>query len=152
MTTSTDRVVVNVGGCIEDLHAAGGPARYGLSRRMLADADTHVVVASPTPAGLTRLLEWLADLRVLQHDALAHVVFNRMVGDAYRRGELVDELARTVVPAGVWFVPHDGKVIEAGWTGGFVAEGPFTKAVAQVSAQVLGLAPRQKPRLGRWRR
>lgn len=147
-----DRVVVNVGSCVEDLHAAGGPSRYGLSRRIMADADAHVVVASPTPAGLTRLLEWLADLRVLRPDALAHVVFNRMVGDEYRRGELVDELARTVVPAGVWFVPHDPRVIESSWTGDLVPDGPFTRAAALLTEQVLDLAPRRRRALRGWRR
>ncbi|CAN5198956.1 hypothetical protein BH20ACT8_BH20ACT8_00940 [soil metagenome] len=130
-------LVVNVGHQLEDLHAGGGPPRFGLTRQMLSIADLVVVVALPTPVGLTRLLEWLADLRTMRPDVLPHVVFNRTSSGTFARAELVDELSRTVVPAGVWFLPHDPRVAVAAWAGRRCAPGPFTRAVAGLAGALL---------------
>ena len=49
-----DYVIVNVSSRLEDLPAIGGPARYGVTRSMLALADLIVLVAAPTPVGVAR--------------------------------------------------------------------------------------------------
>jgi MinD-like ATPase involved in chromosome partitioning or flagellar assembly len=144
-------VVVNVGHQLEDLRAGGGPPRFGLTRQLLSIADRVVVVALPTPVGLTRLLEWLADVRTIRPDVLPHVVFNRTPAGTFARAELVDELSRTVVPAGVWFLPHDPRVVAAAWAGRRCAPGPFTRAVDGLAGALLP-APAGRARRRRMRR
>lgn len=148
-----EHVLANVGHSLEDLHGAGGPPRYGLTRQVLAAADTVVVVALPTPVGLTRLLDWLADLRAVAPERSPHVVFNRAPGTTFKRAEIVDELARTCAPASLWFLPADARVEAAAWAGELVAAGGFTKAVAALADGILPHARGGTPRpRRRWRR
>lgn len=56
-------VIVNVGPRVEDLPDFGGPARYGVSRSILELADVVVLVGSESPTGVTRIVDWLADVR-----------------------------------------------------------------------------------------
>jgi MinD-like ATPase involved in chromosome partitioning or flagellar assembly len=143
------QVVVNVGPRLEDLHGAGGPARYGVTRAVLGATDTAVVVAAPTPVGMARLLEWLADLRPLTTTAPVHVVFARSPSSAFKQGELAAELARSVQPAGVHFVPIDARVETAAWNGTLPSSGPFTRALAGVATAIappVGATPRRSRR------
>lgn len=146
-------VIANVGHLVEDLHGAGAPQRYGLTRQVLAAADTLLVVTLPTPVGLARLLDWLADLRLIAPGASPHVVFNRTAGGTFKRGELVDELSRTCTPASLWFLPADPRVEAGAWAGELAAEGPFTRAVASLAE---GIWPPVRAAQGgprrRWRR
>jgi MinD-like ATPase involved in chromosome partitioning or flagellar assembly len=149
------QVVVNVGSRLEDLHSLGGPARHGIARSLVATADLVVAVAQPTPVGLGRLLDWLADLRALTSTAPVHVVFNRATTGAFKQGELTEELTRTFTPSTLWFVPSDARVEAAAWSGDLPASGPFTKAVAAITERVLppaGAATAGRRRLGPLRR
>lgn len=129
-------VVANVGPRLEDLAGAGGPTRYGVSRATVAAADAVVGVAAPTPVGMARLLEWVADVRTLTGGAV-HVVFNRAPSSPYKRGELAEELARSVAAAGIWFLPSDARVEDAAWAGTLPSAGPFARAVAAAAAAIL---------------
>ena len=57
---------------IEDLTRWGD--RFGLSRYVLANADSVVGVAEPTPRGMLRYLDWFADAGLLSGDVVT--VFN----------------------------------------------------------------------------
>lgn len=129
-------VVANVGHRLEE--AAG---RYGIARAVVAAADQIVAVAHPSPVGLARLLEWVADVRALSR-APIHVAFNRVPRGRFMRGELEEELRRTYAPPTVVFVPHDRRVEEAAWAGELVRPGPFIRAVRDLTAAVgAGLEP-----------
>jgi MinD-like ATPase involved in chromosome partitioning or flagellar assembly len=137
LTSIRRHVIVNVGHRLEDLHGMGGPPRHGIARAVIGAADVIVGVAHPTPVGMARLLEWFADVRSLSATSSVHVVFNRAPSSTFKQGELLEELIRSVTPAGVWFVPDDHRVEAGAWSGTLVASGPFTKAVATAADAIL---------------
>lgn len=138
LARSHRHVVVDVGCRIEDVHGlAAGQTRYALARMLVAEADTVVVVGAPTPVGLARLLEWVADVRSLSAAPLS-VVFNRVPTGPYRRGELEEELHRSFVPDRLAFVPEDRRVRDAAWAGEVAGRGGFARATRELAA---ALAP-----------
>lgn len=122
-------VVVDLGARAE----VGGDRGTGLARALLAEADRVVAVGAPTPVGLSRLLRWLAGARAVAAAPL-EVAFNRVPAGAFLRSELEAELRRTWSPAGLVFLPADGRVQRAAWAGRPVPRGPFTRAVARLAA------------------
>lgn len=132
-------VVVNVGHRLDDVGGVGVTSRYGVTRAVLAAADTVVGVAAPTPVGLARYLDWVADVRALTRRPI-HAVVDRAPSSAFVRGELEEELRRTYSPPTLTFVPDDRRVRDAAWSGALVAPGPFTKAMRRVAATVLAPA------------
>lgn len=137
LATSAHTVIANVGPMLEDLPSVSGPPRYGLTRAALGIADVLVVVTHPTPLGLARLLEWLGDLRVVTANEALHVVFDRAPSSRFKQSELAAELARSITPAGVWFVPDDPRVGTAAWAGKLPAPGPFTRALQAAATGML---------------
>jgi MinD-like ATPase involved in chromosome partitioning or flagellar assembly len=129
LATIRRHVIVNAGHRVEDLRGMGGPPRHGVTRSAIGMADTVVGVTHPTPVGLARLLEWLAEVRSVTAITSIHIVFNRAPASTFKHAELVAELSRTFTPASVWFVPTDPRVESAAWSGDLVPSGPFTKAV-----------------------
>lgn len=119
----SEHVVADVGHRLEE--AAG---RYAIARNVLAAADQVVAVSAPTPVGLARLLDWIADVRALTR-APIHVAFNHVPRGRFKRGELEEELRRTYSPPTVVFVPQDRRVEEAAWSGEPVPRGPFRRAI-----------------------
>jgi hypothetical protein len=147
-------VVVNVASRVEDLVVGVGRTRYGITRAVLARANTLIGVGLGTPVGITRLLGWVAEVRALT-DAPLHLLVNESPSDRFRRAEIADEIHRTYPPAGLWFVPHDEKVAAAAWAGDLVPPGAFTRAVGAVAASAvaptLGRTGRNNRRDGRHR-
>ena len=129
-------VVANVGPRIEDLPESGGPARFSVTRSVLALADIVVLVGVSTPLGVTRIIDWLADGRTLVAGKPLHIVLNQHPGSSFVAGEVEAELRRTVSPQSISILPTDKRVLRAAWDGDLVARGPFTKAVAKL-AQVV---------------
>jgi MinD-like ATPase involved in chromosome partitioning or flagellar assembly len=137
LAQAADQVVVNVGPHLEDLTQLGGPDRFGLARAVLRSAGTIVAVTAPSPVGIARLLDWLADLKEIAPRRAAHVIVNKAPDDAYARSEIAGEIRRTYVPASLHFVPPDPKVEAAAWRGDLVKAGPFTKAVGHAARTLL---------------
>ncbi len=137
MAGQRTNVIVNISSAIEDLSYYGGPGRYSLARSLLRAADHVVVVAPPTPVGVARLLDWVADARTLAHHRPLHVVLNRAPKSAYERGELTHEITRSYSPRSLVFAPEERRVAVAAWAGEFVASGPFAKALAPVASAVV---------------
>src|SRR5438067_794461 len=84
---------------------------------------------APSPVRITRLLDWLADVRTVAPRRAAHIVVNKAPDGAFARTEIAGEITRTYLPASLHFVPHDPRVEAAAWRGELVKPGPFTKAV-----------------------
>ncbi|MDP8969482.1 MAG: hypothetical protein M3N52_03075 [Actinomycetota bacterium] len=137
LASTHPQVVVNVGHRIEELPGVGSPPRYGQTRTVLGAADAIVGVGMPTPVGVTRLLEWVADVRTVAAATPVHLVLNRAPGGMFRRAEVEQELSRTFVPASLWFVPDDVRVAGAAWSGALVTSGPFAKAVTTIADEIL---------------
>lgn len=142
-------VLVNVGHRLEDLPAAGGAGRYAPTRALTASADTVVGVGLPTPVGVTRLLEWLGEVRALASETPVHLVLNHAPARGFKRRECETELLRNATPASLTFVPADARVAAAAWAGEVVRSGPFARTVAGLAATAL---PRVGPVASRRRR
>ena len=127
-----DRVVVDIGARVEDLAYQGGSDRNALARATLAASDEVIVVGSPTPVGVARVLDWLADASTLLSDTPVHCVFNRAPRSAFQRSEVTREFTRSYSPTTVTFVPDDRRVLEAAWAGEPTPSGPFTRSIAEV--------------------
>lgn len=100
------------------------PAASELTRELLRVADQVVGVGAPTPVGLTRLLDWLADVETVAEDPVC-VVLNRAPPSSYQRAELEKELRRTYPPSALLFAPEDKRVTQAVWDGRPIRGGPF---------------------------
>ncbi len=122
-------LVVDIASRIENVPGPGR-ARYAIGRTLLGEADTVVAVTTGTPVGITRLLAWVAEVRMLAPAGPVHVVVNRAPADGFTRAEITAEIVRTYPPASLSFVPDDERVAAASWLGNGVGRGPFTRAVA----------------------
>ncbi len=131
------RVLINVGPRIDDLPEMGGPARFAVSRGVIAMADIVVLVGSASPVGAARVVAWLAESRSLVGDTPVYIVLNQFPGGAFVAGELESEIRRNMTPAGLEFVPFDKRVTRAMWDGEPVPKGPFSKAVAKLADRLV---------------
>lgn len=127
-----DRVVVTSGPLVEDLQRWGD--RFGVSRRVLAVADSVVGCCEPTPRGILRYLDWLGDVSRLRSQTVT--VVNKVPRAKRIAAEARNQL-RDV--AGSWIddvveVPFDPRVVAAEWDGTEVGRGPFRKAMPQLAA------------------
>lgn len=129
-------VVANVSSRIEDLAFHGGAPRYGLARALIAAADQIVVVSAPSPVGVARTLEWIAQVRVIAPHRPVHLVLNKAPRSTYKRGELTQEITRTFAPTSITVVPADHRVDEAAWSGAMVSAGPFPKAMTALAGNL----------------
>ncbi len=117
------------------------PRRSGVAATLVEAADDVVAVAEASPVGVVRLLEWLGAAARLRPRLPVTVAFNRAPRSPHRRAELVEEVVRSYVPAGLVFLPSDPAVNEAAWRGDLVTRGRFTKALARLAARLDRAAP-----------
>ncbi len=150
MARGRPQVVVNASPSIEDLTMFGTADRFGISRAVIATADTIVLVCPPTPMGVARLLDRIADLSELAENKPVHVVINRSQKGAFKRKEIAREIQRSFGPAGIHFLPADLNVERAAWEGTLVPSGEFTKALEESLTPSIPRAhvPTGRPRRG----
>jgi MinD-like ATPase involved in chromosome partitioning or flagellar assembly len=132
-----DHIIVNVSSRLEDLPAMGGPARYGVTRSLLALADTVILVANPTPIGVARVLDWIAEAKPLVEATPLFVAFNAFRGGAFRAAEIEAELRRVYQPGAIVFIPHDKSLVHATWQGLLPGRGPFVKSLEHIAISVV---------------
>ncbi len=129
-----ERVVVTTSPLIEDLQRWGD--RFGVSRRVLSIADVTVGCCEPSPRGVLRFLDWIAEASVLRPTVMT--VMNktpkskRIVAEVTRQladvaGVLIDDVVE---------VPFDRAVTAAEWDGVVVKRGGFRKAIAALTADL----------------
>jgi MinD-like ATPase involved in chromosome partitioning or flagellar assembly len=106
---------------------------------LLPDAAAVVVVAGASPIGIARALRWTAAVGEVVAHARIQVVVNRVPRDAFRRAEIVEEVAAGVPCAGAWTVPFDPQVEQASWRGGVLRRGPFPRAVGELACSIRGV-------------
>lgn len=129
-----ERVVVTTSPLIEDLTRWGD--RFGVSRRVLTNADIVVGAAEPTPRGVLRYLDWFADAGWLRGDVVT--VLNKVPSSrrvAFEARQQLIDTAGTLVDV-VWEVPFDRAVTAAEWDGQLVGRGRFHKALVGVVDEV----------------
>lgn len=128
-----DRVVVTTSPLVEDLTRWG--SRFGVSRRILVNADLVVGAVEPTPRGVLRFLDWFADAGLLRADVVT--VLNKLPSSrrvAFEATELLRDVGGDLI-GDVFEVPFDRAVTAAEWDGRLVVRGRFRKAVAAVAAE-----------------
>ena len=134
-----DRVVAVGGPHLEELDGLG-PERFGASRTTVAATDALVGVSPATRLGALALLDWAAEVQDLAGPRPLHAVLVRMPSARFQRAELEESLRSNMAPgllAGVWFLPDDPRVEEAGWRGAPLGRGPFAKAVEDLAASLV---------------
>lgn len=124
---------------VVDLGCATGRA-WAFGRLVSEVADRVVTVGSPSPVGIVRLVDWLAALASIRPEGRIDILVNRAPGESFRRGEIVEEITRTCVPASFAFLPDDPLVAKAGWDGLAVSRGPFTRSVRRWVGRFVGVA------------
>jgi MinD-like ATPase involved in chromosome partitioning or flagellar assembly len=135
-------VVVDSGGPIEDV--GGSPrGRHAVARALLLEADVIIAVCPATPVGITRFLSWIVEVRRIAPFVPVVVAVNRAPASRFRRGEIYEELTRSLPPFPIEFVADDRRVSEAAWDGRLARKGSFTRAVARLGAAVAAM-PRAK--------
>ncbi len=136
LLSRSHHVVANCGAIIEDLHPVGSPARFGLTRGVLAAADEVVLVSLAGPVGVVRLADWLAGGLALVRPDRLHIVMNRFPGGGFRSDELIRELRRVVDAASIRVLPYDRHVDHAAWRGRHVRRGPFARRTRRLAGQL----------------
>ncbi|MCU1427265.1 MAG: hypothetical protein JWL83_1265 [Actinomycetia bacterium] len=132
LAATSSRVVVDAAGSLEDLPVAMARPRHALARALIGEADDIVAVGAASPVGVARLLAWVGNVRALAPRTPVHVVMNRAPNDAFRRGEIVEEITAAFPVTSVSMVPEDRRVVAAAWAGSPVARGAFTRAVVRL--------------------
>lgn len=131
------QVVINCSPAIEDLAGFGGADRYAMTRAAIISADVIVVICPPTPMGVARLIDRVAELALLAEGKPVHVVVNRTQKGTYKRNEIAREIQRNFSPAGIHFIAIDPKVEKAAWEGTLTPRGEFTKAISTSIAAMI---------------
>ena len=140
-----DAVIVRVNRHLEDLSPFGvKEGRFGIARRLVADADQLVVVGDPSPMGVTSVLAWIGEARSLS-GAPVHVAMNHCGKSLYQKGEIVEEIGRTFRSASVVFLPEDLRVRKAAWQGETIPQGRFTKALDPIIDKLVAAARLRNP-------
>jgi MinD-like ATPase involved in chromosome partitioning or flagellar assembly len=137
-------VVADGAGMLQDVGSAPR-GRYATAQAIVRETDALVVVGDASPVGITRLLAWIADARSLAPATPVVAVLNRAPRDAFRRGELFDEVRRAIDVVDVVFLPSDRCVTDAAWASAPVGRGSFTKAFAAVTERVAATPRRRAP-------
>jgi hypothetical protein len=139
--------VVDTGGvCAPDQVPPGG-ARNAATRVALRQADHVVAVCNGTRSGVLRLFDWAASAAELI-DGPVTLAVNRAPQEAFRRGELVDQLTTTLptqLCADIEFIPPDPRLAGADWDAAPPSPGPFTTAIDSLADR---LVPRRSPTRG----
>jgi len=129
-----DALAREYGVVIIDLATGGEDS--AVAHGLLGVADAIVAVGVASPVGLARFVNWLAETLPSVGAADLHIVMNRAPGQAFRRGELHDEVVATVRPQSLTFVPTDRRIDEASWSGAVVGRGPFTRALRDLARRI----------------
>lgn len=152
LTESFDVVVVNISQMVEQrADNPRGEGRFGVARLVLGAADAVVLVAVPTPMGVARVIDWLADTRSILGDRPLHVILNRFEDGLFARAEVEREIGDVVAPASITVAPHDRTVVTAAWEGTVPPAGKFVAAIGH-TADRLTSARAPGPRRLRLRR
>jgi len=131
----TETVIADVSSGIERLPGEG---RFRLARRLIAEADTVVGVGNPTPTGVSRLLDWVAEVKAINSAAQLLVALNKVPSGGFVKSEAAREIARVFEQSGISFLPEDRRVRRASWEGSLVSRGPFARAVAELAVGIPG--------------
>jgi MinD superfamily P-loop ATPase len=141
LRASHDIVVADVGRSLEPAGGGllGGSGRHVVARQLVGEADAVIAVAAPTPVGVARLLDWLADVRSLTR-APVHLVVNHVARRGFDVREVEREVLRAFPAAAVWPVRANADVVAAAWQGELVCGRGFRRDVEPIARAVASAA------------
>lgn len=113
-------------------------AAGNVSDAVMTLATVLVGVAFPSPVGVTRMIEWIGQLRAKHSTIAAHLVVNRTPPSLSQRKALFEELSKAVGSTRIVFLPEDTRVAQAAWNGVLVERGKFRRGCDRLADQVLG--------------
>ncbi|MGI9648010.1 MAG: MinD/ParA family ATP-binding protein [Acidimicrobiia bacterium] len=149
LADTTDVVVVNISSMVEPANTgAPGDGRFGVGRLILAAADDAVLVADPSPLGVGRVVEWLADTRNLLGSAALHVIVNRFADGQFARAEIRQEIAAVFDTASVTFAPWEAKLAKAAWDGRPAPRTGFSRAISSAVGNLTAAPVNRRRRIG----
>lgn len=134
-------VVARVGSVLEDL--GRWVPRYEVARRCLERSTAVVAVCEASPIGVLRFVDWLTDAAPLVPGGSLDVVLNKAPRSADQRAQLLDQLAEVGGERlrSITVAPRDRRVERAAWDAQLVGRGPFTRAVRDLAAELVEVAP-----------
>lgn len=158
-----EMVIVDCGFCLEQdeelSYDTAAPRRNGATLTLLAAADVVLCVSGADPVALQRTVRALAELRETLPDLTPLVIVNRtrpvvVPGDVRR--EIAGALDRFAGVRDPFFLPHDGRAIDAALAAGRtlaeVASGsPLRSALRELAGSLAGapaVVPRPRKRRG----
>jgi MinD-like ATPase involved in chromosome partitioning or flagellar assembly len=149
LADTTDVVVVNISSMVEPQGSAiAGDGRFGLSRLILAVADDAVLVADPSPLGIGRVVEWLADTKHLLGEAALHVIVNRFVDGQFAKAEIRQEILSVADTASLTFASWEPKLARAAWEGKQAPRNRFSRAIHEAVDNLTAAPTRRKRGIG----
>ncbi|MCY4620286.1 MAG: hypothetical protein OXD34_00410 [bacterium] len=132
-----DEVILKASPYLEEPGSAKARAgRFDVSRALLGLAGEVVCMAEPTPVGLSRTISWSAQARTLTAAPL-HIVFESRTLTKFQRGELSDELLRSLVPDSITWLPADTGLERAVWNGTPAPKGSFIRTVEKLGGAMV---------------
>jgi MinD-like ATPase involved in chromosome partitioning or flagellar assembly len=141
LVDSGSTAVVDLAASLEDL-ATQPRGRNAIARALVLEADVIVGVCAATPVGVTRFLSWAVEVIRLAPERPVLIAVNRVGKSRFRRGEIYEELTRSLPRVPVEFLGEDARVGDAAWDGTLVRTGPFTRAIARVG-ELVNAVPRR---------
>jgi MinD-like ATPase involved in chromosome partitioning or flagellar assembly len=129
-------VVANTGSRVDEVPVAGVPGRFAVSRAVIGMADVVAVVATASPIGVSRLIDWLANAGRLVERAEVHLVINSVPSGGYRSAQIAEEMLAFADPASITMIRSDPVVARAAWQGAPVGRGPFRRSVARLAGHI----------------
>ncbi len=145
LADSVDAIVVNVSPMVEEsLAGPRGEGRFGVVRLLLPVADDVVLVASHSPMGIARTINWLADTHRLLRAGTLHLAINRFHDGSFVRSQIEQEMHDVMHPSSISFLPYDPKLPRAAWDGAPIPKGAFRKSLAKLVDQVVAAPSRQR--------
>ena len=125
-----------LGAICEVLVGDMGPT-HEVANGLLREFDTVLIVGSPTPVGITRLMKSVEAISSSAPGQSFLVVLNSPVG-GFQRSEAMHELRRAFPTIPVSSLPHDDRMNDAVWNGTLAYGRAFRRAIDVMSELVVG--------------
>lgn len=100
---------------------------------MLREFDSVIVVGSPDPVGVARLIQTVDAFSGAKTDQSVLAVVNQVGRGSFQRSEVVNEVATALPDLSVTSLPYDKAVAAAAWNGEVGSGSRFRRAIGAVS-------------------
>lgn len=129
-------LIEGLGSAVEVVVTDLGPVGQ-IEGGLIREFDSVIVVGSPNPVGIARLIKTISDL-VGAHPSLSILAIVNMVGrSGFHRAETIAELEHTFPDLPVLTLPFDRRLVGAAWDGKLDSGKPYARAVGAMADVVV---------------